>query len=511
MDIAKIFKQNKFLILAFLITILIALTLFPRTAELVSNNYVFVQDQGRDYIEVKNLVENKKLTLIGSEIGGGYAGINGIFQGPVHFWLLSIFYIIFKGDPIGGILYMTLFGFSAVIASFFLGKKLFSNNFSGIILALLIASSPPLIAQSRFVWNPYPSTLFIILSFYFIYRMHDKKFLNIFLASFFAAFIYNFELAITAPLLISIISYSIFILKFRNLKNYIAFFMGSFIAFIPMILFEVRHNFLGINGLIKYINTPTDPTSSYGFINNHISRFIFNLTDTFPTQNIIPGLILATIFGLLAFYYYKKEKKSELKKYLIFLLILIIISVIIFSFLRNHIFMYYLYHLNVVYIIVATYIFHSSWLQKNKIPAYFFTFILTVTILLALQSGIKIFRADVKDYGGSSKMISRKDAVDYIYKDAKGNKFGLFIFTPGVLTHQFDYVFEWYGEKKYGYLPNQDKDKLFYLLIDKDPYSPWSHKGWQETVIKEGKIIETKTLPSGLILEKRCGVNCPIK
>ena len=39
--------------------------------------------------------------------------------------------------------------------------------------------------------------------------------------------------------------------------------------------------------------------------------------------------------------------------------------------------------------------------------------------------------------------------------------------------------------------------------MEPDPSRPTSYKGWQETVIKTGKIIETRTLPSGLIVEKR--------
>ena len=58
-------------------------------------------------------------------------------------------------------------------------------------------------------------------------------------------------------------------------------------------------------------------------------------------------------------------------------------------------------------------------------------------------------------------------------------------------------------KNKYGYQPYQEKKGTFYLLMEPDPARPTSYKGWQETVIKTGKIIETRTLPSGLIVEKR--------
>lgn len=243
-NIVSFLQRNKKIVYIFLAILLVLLTIFPRSVELINNNYIFVQDQGRDYVEIKKLVEDKKITLIGSEIGGGYAGINGIFQGPFHFYMLSFFYILFNQDPYGGIVYMFIFGIASIIAGFYIGKKIFRNTISGLIFAMLIAASPPIIAQSRFVWNPYPATVFMLATFYFTYKMQERKLIYIFLSSFFAAFIYNFELAVTAPLLIALFIYSVFILRLKKVKEYIAFFLGPLIALSPMIIFEVRHSFL---------------------------------------------------------------------------------------------------------------------------------------------------------------------------------------------------------------------------------------------------------------------------
>ncbi len=53
-------------------------------------------------------------------------------------------------------------------------------------------------------------------------------------------------------------------------------------------------------------------------------------------------------------------------------------------------------------------------------------------------------------------------------------------------------------------MPCKDKKNLFYLWIEVDQNKPWAHKGWQETVIKEGKVLKTIELPkSKFIIEKR--------
>ena len=93
-------KNNLYKIIFGLAVVLIVLfSVFPRSVEVLNHNYLFLMDQGRDYMAVKDIVVNHKFTLIGSEIGGGAAGTQGVFQGPVYYYLLSLFFLIFKGDP----------------------------------------------------------------------------------------------------------------------------------------------------------------------------------------------------------------------------------------------------------------------------------------------------------------------------------------------------------------------------------------------------------------------------
>jgi len=151
------------------------------------------------------------------------------------------------------------------------------------------------------------------------------------------------------------------------------------------------------------------------------------------------------------------------------------------------------------------YILYAAYVQKKKYIVYVLVGFLGLLSVLSITHGIKDFRNDYYDYGGISKMQGKKDAVDYIYKDAAGKPFGLFIFTPGVFTYPYDYAFSWYGAKKYGYLPTQSKDDLFYLLIEEDKYNEWAVKGWMDSVIREGEVSKTETLKSGFIVQKRYG------
>lgn len=490
--------------------LLIVTTLFifflTRSAELLSRNYVFVLDQGRDYVAISEMIANHKITLIGSEIGGGYAGFSGIFQGPFHYYFLSIFYVLFQGDPYGGIVYMFLFACFALIASYFVARKIFHNSLVALCVSLLVAISPPIISQAKYTWNPHPISVFIVLIFLFLYLSYNGRKKYIFLTGLVASFTYNFEIASTVPIVLAILIYYVFVLRLKSIKQYGVLVVGGVLGMLPFFLFEVRHNFMAFNGFVAYVSTPgKDEKSGYSLVNNHLDSFIYNFGDTFSYQTSIPVLLPLILFFLILAYLLRREKRKEVKTFQYFLLILIGTTLFVLSFLRNHIFMYYLYQLNFVYIFLFGYILYASVIQKKKYITYAFACVLIVLSIYSINHGIKDFTNDYYDYGGSSKIKGKKEAVDFIYKDAQGKQFGLFTFAPGVFTYPYDYTAQWYGKNKYGYSPNTNKDGLFYLLIEEDKYIKQASKGWMETVIKTGEIVKTTKLKSGLVVQKRYG------
>ena len=112
-------------------------------------------------------------------------------------------------------------------------------------------------------------------------------------------------------------------------------------------------------------------------------------------------------------------------------------------------------------------------------------------------------RYDYWDVGGIAKIKGKRASIDYIYHDAGGKPFSEFTFMPPIYTYPYDYLFLTYGKKTYGYVPGKEKKGLVYLLIEPDGSKPWTYKGWLETVIAGGDIIDTTTVPTGQIVQKR--------
>lgn len=486
-------------ILLFILTLsLIFLSIIPRSTEVINKNFLFLLDHGRDYIAVKNIAIDHKLTLIGAEIGSGGAGFQGLFHGPFYFYFLSVPFFLFGGDPYGGLILMFIFGILTITASFIFAKRIL-GLWGGVVMALLVAISPPLIAQSRFIWSPHPSSFFIVLTFYFTYIARKGESLPLFLAAFFSAFTYNFETAITVPLSIALILYIILVLRLKKVRQYVSLLSGFITAFLPLLLFELRHGLQGVRGIMNYSLTSPHVLSSHP---NYLGVYTYTFFDTFPRPLLFPLVFLfVLLLGILFFRI--REKSKDLRSFLWFLFFLIGTTFIIFLFVRTVIFEYYLIHLNFAFIFLFSYVLISSYKKRETRFQLLLTGFFIAFLFFGTTNALKTFSRDLTDYGGTSKMRGKIDALDYIYKDANGEKFGLLVFSPPIYTYPYDYLIWWYGQQKYNYTPHREKQGLFYLLIEKDHSQPWTYEGWLETVIKEGEVLDEVELPSGFIVQKR--------
>lgn len=504
-------RINWFRLLVFLVFLLGVLL---RAVEVINGNYLFGFDQGRDYLAAYKIVVERKPTLIGAEVGAGAAGLKGLFHGPFYFYLLSLFFFVFQGDPYGGLVLMFIFGVGALLLTYFLTKRMFGAR-GALLSTFLVAISPNIVPQSRFLWPHHPTSFFIMIVLYFVYLIPKKPKIYLPLSLFAAGFIYNFQLAIAVPLVISIIVYTGLILRIKGFRLYLLAVFSVIGAFLPFLLFEMRHGFIAVHGLFDYLTKSGESQKALNifWIKSHLIDYWWNMVSTFRFFSLTGILFFQVLFFLIvggwSVYYWRKTKKREQGLFIVFLCLTIFLSWMIFLPLRNTVWDYYLIHLHFVYIFLFVFVFLRLLEDKQNFFKQLTILILGGYLLFMNQGALKRlsidYNYDLFDYGGTAKIQGKLEALDYIYKDAKGEEFGLFVFSPPIYVYPYDYLVRWHGEKVYGYAPNKSKEGLFYLWIEPDPAKSWSHKGWQETVIKTGKVIWEYKLPSGFIIEKRMG------
>lgn len=503
--------MKKFIIV--LIVFIFAWSIALRAVEVINKNYLFGFDQGRDYLAAYNIVENHKLTLIGSEIGAGSAGLNGIYHGPGYYYLIALMYILFRGDPYGGLLLMFALGVGALAVVYWSTKKIF-GDWPATLSLFLVGISPLIVSQSRFMWNHHPSSFFIALVLYFAYMITKKPRVYAPLATLTAGLIYHFELAIAVPMVLTLFIAFPLVYHIKDVKTYLYSIASAILAFFPFILFDSRHGWPAFRSLSGYLTGVAGSGQGIFWVRfwDHILSYANNGANSFMFKTSFVNdrvfMVLSALLLVVLVYLAIRTKATRLRAYFQFLLLLLIVSYAVLLLLNNSVWDYYLIHAHFVYIYVFAYSFVSltrSWRTSlwPKIGVVILSGFLLFTGWSSLERMIINIRYDFWDFGGVEKIKGKRAAIDYIYRDAKGKPFSEFTFMAPIYTYPYDYLFKTYGKNRYGYAPGNVKKGLVYLLIEPDHSKPWTYKGWLETVIVGGDIISTTTLPTGHIVEKR--------
>jgi len=471
-----------------------------RAVEVISGNYLFGFDIGRDLLVARNIIENHKLTLIGAEIGSGSAGINGIFQGPGYYYLLAIPYVLFGGDPYGVILLMFLFGVATLVAVYWTVRRIFDQK-TAVIALFLTAISPLIVSQSRFIWAPHPASLLLVLFLFFVYMIPKRPRLYAPLAVFAAGLTYHFEFAMTIPIVLALFIGLPFVFRVKDLRTYLYSLVSVTVAFLPLIAFEIRHGWMAVRSILDY-SVPQGPVGRDVWllrISDHMGPYIANAKNSFPIEHgFMPDWSFTVLTGglLIALFFLSR------RVFFRFLLLLLLTSYVILLFLNNIIWDYYLIHAHFIYMYVFAYSLINSYRRKRVVFAMLSIFLLSMIASSVWRMKIN-YTYDFYDLGGVEKISGKQTAIDYVYQDAGGQPFSAFTFMAPIYTYPYDYLFATYGKKKYGYAPGSEKKGLVYLIIEPDASKPWTYKGWLETVIVDGSIIKTETLSTGHIIQVR--------
>lgn len=498
-------KHTLFLLLLSALFLLGALL---RGQEMFSHNFLFLLDQGRDMMAVKRIVYDLHPTLIGPN-----TSLQGVFQGPLWYYLLAITTFITGGDPWGSTILMFIMSISVLIVVYVCMSELFGKK-AGFITLFLFAISPEAIAAATYSWNPHPMWLLIVLYVFCLYELINKKYRYHLFVWPILALMFHFQSALAIFLLIA--TFIIAFLYYRFIFRQRHFFIGILIAamfFLPQILFDIRHDFLMTKSVVSVLGGKDqglivggESKNYFNILKNHMGLFYYNFGTSFMREDVLKNIPLAAlIFTLIALVSLKKSNNLSKKELTFSLLILrIIIVTILLTFIYPFPLRYWFLTGFQTFALLLTGLLVGK-LMNNRFTAFV---ALGIGLIFLYYACGKIYNLyTFPDYGGVGKVKGKIDAIDFIYKDADGKPFNLLVFTPPVSTDAYDYLIWWHGSKKYNFVPKQEKSGTFYLLIEPDSGKPWSYQGWLDTVIKTGTVIETTKLPSDFIIQKRIAEN----
>lgn len=496
--------MNKKLILYLIISIgIIIIAVLPRSIEVINGNYVFGYDQGNNWLAAKSIIIDHKFPLIGSVTGG----LGNFFQGPGWFYLLAIPFLLFQGDPYGAIVLMFTMSVGIVILFLYLFYSRLGRK-DTLSAGFFLSMAPILISNSRLVWPPFVIPFLTIFYLFFVYRILENKYSDVFLLFLVIGVMEHFEIATAGPLFIAtFVLFTIWSLKKQISVKYLGLgLVGSIIPLLPLMIFDFRHEFLNLKGMLATLKGAESSIGSWEeymkIVSNHWMIFSDEFFRAFQ-MIFVPKIYMAgfIIAGSVAMVFDKKIPLIK-RQFVGFLFILPVLLFFVFFGYKNNLWAWWISELTVVYAVLAGILCVYAW-QKGLGMRMVIMVLIGLMVASYIKSTVNSYKKELADYGGVHKVKGKKDALDVIYRDAQGERFGILIFTPPIYTYPYDYLLSWYGNKQYGYIPPYEKKELFYLLIEPDYEKPWRHNGWIETVIKDGIIEKTWNLPSGFIIEKR--------
>ncbi len=432
--------NRKLLFLILLVGILYRLIL---TA---NGNFLFNMDNARDMVDVREMVVVPKLRLTGPT-----SAIEGFYNGPAWYYLLSIPFLISGGDPYASI--VLEIGLWA-IGGFFL-LKLVSRwgNWLMVPTGALWIASNYIVLTNLYAFNPNPVTLLSPLFVYLLVEYLEKgKLFYIVAAWFLAGLFFNFEMNFGVFTPIIIISAVILTGNLRLLKQK-GFWIGLgffILTLLPQVFFDLKHQFIMSKAVLRYLSENSG--SGFDLINRFrviSSGFYQTFLATLMNHKIFTLVIL--ILSLPVIYGFFKEKKKEILVIVSLLFILIpFLGYLILPVTVNS------WHLGGE---MAVSLIMVAFILKRLMNGGIISKGVSLALLLAIVwfGFLNIFNFFAQDFGRSNSDPSLYKneiaAIDYVYKKAAGQNFKVYTFMPSVYDYPYQYLFWWYGRKKYGYIP----------------------------------------------------------
>lgn len=412
-------------------------------------------------LDIRHIVAGKHPSLVGPT-----TSINGVFLGPFYYYLNVIPFIAGGGDPAFLVYWNILIYAAAGILLFYITYK------TGKVFALISASiyfmAPALFYSSRYFWSANPMPPLVLIYFLLFYLLLKKPSTSKALL-----------LGLTAGLGMQIeAAFGILLLPFAFLwmwreklgfKKIFYLILGFSLTLIPQIIFELRHQFIMTK---TFTNEAFGNSATLGqklpipdALISHALSFIEFTNQIFELPGYFGLVILIIASVSLGYIIYKKNISDISKKFFLVSSFFILYSFIFYALYPHYLKGWYLLGLRIPYILIIaaffTELFNSSFKKYVPIKVNFslmalgfflvvYSFINTTIVQSRLIPKDEAMRSQDK-----STLRNELEVIDWVYRHTEGQGFKAYNYIPSVYDYPYQYLYWWYGTKKYGYQPEE--------------------------------------------------------
>lgn len=393
----------------------------------------FDWDQEQFSFQIKNIIVNHKLTLIGPRV----VNDKGFFLAPYFTYLLVPFYLATNLHPQGLIYFLILFNCLFFFLTFLMIKKIF-GSLQAILFLFLWSTNPLLIVYDTIPWWPVTIPLGVIIIWVALYYLYKKNSLiNWITTGLTLGFFLNMHFQFIFIFFFSCLFLIIFLKnkKIFPFKKIVAFAFSFLITFTPLIIFDLRHNFLNINNLINFF------FSKNGAVGNdrHVWLTVFSyfLQPLIFFRSITISKIFYFAIFLITIYLYK-TKKNFLKNFYLATIILWLSFPLFFILYGQRPSEYYFVFLYPFILIIIT----DFFLSVKQLPI-----IIVFGVLIFFINSKQIINNLQPNIFG---LYYKDKAIKKLKKLTKNKKFNVSFDTPLGVNSGYNYLIDLYNIKQTG-------------------------------------------------------------
>jgi len=458
-------------VLISLVFIIIAIIIYSIN---LKTSLFYHPDFARDIHEVLKISQGK-FTLIGPKLTFG-----GLYIGPYYYYLYVPAYILSGGQIISVHFFNALLFIVAI--TYFLYKVLESKKyFEGLFFSGVLLLLPLSIIGARNPSNAYsfvPLFLFFLTYIYFAKSIKPKALV---ILGFLYGVIVNFHF-VNAVFFPGIMFY--LWSKVRHKKQLIWFLAGIGASFLPLLLFEIKHNFVMIKNTfidksyLKWITNSNIPNGLSG--KKNIFANIWFLSENMKNYILVNPLFIYLVLGVI--FYFKKPNNKNKTIYLGSLFTLLLAAGILrFQFIPHYLFG------------LAFFLFFNGLIIFLSFKNDFFKFLLLIGFII-----LEMISFPYQLYTSSWRTPERfEKAVNFVIKNnlIKKTDFNIIQITKENLLATIGFEYRYFFRKN-GYradsefLYSQSKELIIFSEVpyqDISRFNSWEAEQFGKNYFKNAK------------------------
>jgi hypothetical protein len=382
----------------------------------------FSGELGDNLLDVKNALISRTIPLIGPPTSHPWLNF-----GPIYYWILSPFVLLFRYNPIAISVLGAISGVIAVYLNYIFITKLFNKTIA-IFSSYLIGISAFFVQFSRTGRFMYWVNLLFYPLIYFVATAKKHEIKKYFAIGLIVGVMLNFHL--TALVLIPSVLIFLMIRKLLTRKNLLWFFVGSIVPMLPFLIYDTRNNFEMTINFIVWIPyrlsgflgiVPKNNLTVHSLVATVQSIINYLSVNFYFGNNIITFVIAFFVFISIIIFAKRGNKVNNL------LIYTFVISIVAFAIHSNPP-IHYFVPIFTFPAITLGYMLSKIWVRK-KYKYIVVVFVMLISYLnMNFLFSKKYFFADPTTLDQKTGVVYfklQKKIVDYIVEDANGRNISL--------------------------------------------------------------------------------------